>query len=142
MRWTQLTLPVAAIVITGLSHAALAQGAKQPITLDSTGAYEVGGKMISNPKNPAETLSCDHGYVEYFIPAKRRSVGLILWHSSSTKVWENRWDGGEGFKSIFLRRGYQVIREQTVLRQGIPLLNYLMEKTNENRCNHRNKTKF
>ena len=45
-------------------------------------------------------------------------------------------------KTFFLRRGYQVIREQTVLRQGIPLLNYLMEKTNENRCNHRNKTKF
>ena len=57
---------------------------------------------------PARQLSCDHGYVEYFIPAKRRSVGLIMWHSSSTKVWENRWDGGEGYKSIFLRRGYPV----------------------------------
>ena len=49
-----------------------------------------------------------HMYVEYFIPATRRSVGLIMWHSSSTKVWENRWDGGEGYKSIFLRRGYPV----------------------------------
>jgi hypothetical protein len=39
---------------------------------------------------------------------KRRSVGLIMWHSSSTKVWENRWDGGEGYKSIFLRKGYPV----------------------------------
>ena len=45
-------------------------------------------------------------------------------------------------KPFFLRRGYQVIREQTVLRQGIPLLNYLMEKPIENRCNHRNITKF
>ncbi len=31
-----------------------------------------------------------------------------MWHSSSTKVWENRWDGGEGYKSIFLRKGYPV----------------------------------
>ena len=68
----------------------------------------MGGKVVAKPGDPSQTLSCDHGYVEYFIPAKRRSVGLIMWHSSSTKVWENRWDGGEGYKSIFLRRGYPV----------------------------------
>ena len=68
----------------------------------------MGGKVIAKPGDPSQTLSCDHGYVEYFIPAKRRSVGLIMWHSSSTKVWENRWDGGEGYKSIFLRKGYPV----------------------------------
>lgn len=81
---------------------------KPPIVLASTGAYEVGGKVISNPADPTQTLSCDHGYVEYFIPAKKRQVGLIMWHSSSTKVWENRWDGGEGYKSMFLRKGYPV----------------------------------
>lgn len=83
-------------------------GSKPPIILESTGAYEVGGKVIRNPGNPAQTLSCDHGYVEYFIPQNRRQVGLILWHSSSTKVWENRWDGGEGYKSLFLRQRYPV----------------------------------
>jgi hypothetical protein len=31
-----------------------------------------------------------------------------MWHSSSTQVWQNRWDGGEGFKDMFLRRGYPV----------------------------------
>ena len=31
-------------------------------------------------------------------------------------------------KPFFLRRGYRVVKEQTVLRQGIALTNYLMEK--------------
>ena len=106
-------LPLAAaLLFAGLSNAAFAEegrkSPKPPIVLESTGAYEVGGKVIAKPGDPSQTLSCDHGYVEYFIPAKRRSVGLIMWHSSSTKVWENRWDGGEGYKSIFLRQGYPV----------------------------------
>jgi len=110
--WGTSTPLALALLIVGGSTAAYAQGnrspSKPPIVLESTGAYEVGGKVIANPANANETLSCDHGYVEYFIPAKRRQVGLIMWHSSSTKVWENRWDGGEGYKSIFLRRGYPV----------------------------------
>ena len=106
-------LPLAAaLLFAGLSNAAFAEegrkSPKPPIVLESTGAYEVGGKVIAKPGDPSQTHSCDHGYVEYFIPAKRRSVGLIMWHSSSTKVWENRWDGGEGYKSIFLRQGYPV----------------------------------
>lgn len=108
--WDRVKPLVAALV--GFGAAACTQPgdgtARGPIMLESTGAYEVGGKIIAKPGDPSQTLSCDHGYVEYFIPTKRRTVGLILWHSSSTKVWENRWDGGEGFKSIFLRRGYPV----------------------------------
>lgn len=63
-----------------------------------------------------------------------------LEHTSAGKTFSTH--ASVTAKPFFLRRGYQVIREQTVLRQGIPLLNYLMEKPNENRCNHRNKTKF
>jgi len=101
-----------ALLLAAAGGGAAGQGARAPakptIVLDATGAYEVGGKVIHNPADPAQTLSCDHGYVEYFIPHHRRKVGLILWHSSSTKVWENRWDGGEGYKSIFLRKRYPV----------------------------------
>lgn len=99
-------------LIAAMSHTAFSQtartAAQPPLVLDSMGAFEVGGKVISNPNDANQTLSCDHGYVEYFIPAKKRQVGLIMWHSSSTKVWENRWDGGEGYKSIFLRQRYPV----------------------------------
>ena len=86
--------------------AATAQSQQQaPIVLAREGAFEAGGKVISGDKG---TLSCDHGYVEYQIPVDARSVALFLWHSSSAKVWQNRWDGGEGFQSIFLRRGFPV----------------------------------
>lgn len=111
-RTASVALFLAAILVGACTTATLdektAATARLPIVLESTGAFEVGGKTISNPADPKQTLSCDHGYVEYFIPAKRRTTGLILWHSSSTKVWENRWDGGEGYKSIFLRKRYPV----------------------------------
>jgi hypothetical protein len=99
---------LAAIVLAGVTQAgaAAAQSQQQaPIVLAREGAFEAGGKVISGDKG---TLSCDHGYVEYQIPVDARSVALFLWHSSSAKVWQNRWDGGEGFQSIFLRRGFPV----------------------------------
>jgi uncharacterized Zn-binding protein involved in type VI secretion len=52
-----------ALLFAGLSHAALAEEArkpqKPPIILESTGAYEVGGKVIAKPGDPSQTLSCD-----------------------------------------------------------------------------------
>jgi hypothetical protein len=83
-------------------------GGKQPIMLDRSGGFAVGGKVIADPANPNRTLSCDHGYVEYFIPWKPRETSLVMWHSSSSQGWQNRWDGGEGYKDKFLRRDYPV----------------------------------
>lgn len=78
----------------------------------------MGGKIINSPSFPnftfpnftlpKSTLSCDHGYMEYFIPWRPRQTSIVMWHSSSTQVWQNRWDGGEGFKDKFLRRRYPV----------------------------------
>jgi hypothetical protein len=99
---------VMAVAMSGGASAQSDRDRKDPIVLDKTGGFEAGGKVITNPNNPAQTLSCDHGYMEYFIPANARTANLVMWHSSSTQVWENRWDGGEGFKSMFLRRGYPV----------------------------------
>lgn len=45
----------------------------KPISLDRTGGFQIGGKIISDPTNPNMTLSCDHGYMEYFIPSRRRA---------------------------------------------------------------------
>jgi hypothetical protein len=79
-----------------------------PIILRSSGGFLVGGRVVTDPKNAANHLSCDHGYVEYFLPEHPRVTSLVMWHSSSTQVWQNRWDGGEGFKDMFLRQGYPV----------------------------------
>ena len=81
---------------------------KPPIVLSETGGFVIGGKVVANPRDATQHLSCDHGYMEYFLPVKPRRASLVMWHSSSTQVWQNRWDGGEGFKDMFLRRGYPV----------------------------------
>ena len=81
---------------------------KGPITLEKSGGFNIGGKVIESPVFPNQTLTCDHGYMEYFIPWTPRKTSLVMWHSSSTQTWQNRWDGGEGFKDMFLRRDYPV----------------------------------
>ncbi|KAI0160398.1 hypothetical protein GGR57DRAFT_520542 [Xylariaceae sp. FL1272] len=86
----------------------LSQSPKTPIVLDSSGGFNVAGKVIKSPFNPSMTLSCDHGYMEYFIPWTPRKTSLVMWHSSSTQTWQNRFDGGEGYKDMFLRRDYPV----------------------------------
>jgi len=75
------------------------------IMIERQGAFAVGGTVLGEP---ARSLHCDHGVVEYQIPPNPRAVNLLMWHSASAVAWQNRWDGGEGFQSIFLRRGFPV----------------------------------
>lgn len=108
-----LRLAIAALMLVGAaSGGAWAQSnantAKPPILIGEMGSFRAGGKVLTDPANPNKTLSCDHGHVDYLIPHQPRAVSLFMWHSSSTAVWQNRWDGGEGYQSIFLRRGYPV----------------------------------
>ena len=106
-----LTGAVAALAgMTTLNPAAAQSSAKAaqsssptPIMLARQGSFEAGGRII---RDGAKSQSCDHGHVEYQIPVNARALPLFLWHSSSAAVWQRRWDGGEGFQSIFLRRGF------------------------------------
>ncbi len=104
--------PLAALMlVASTGGAALAHqdnSKPKPIVLEETGGFVIGGKVITSPTNPNRTLSCDHGYVEYFIPDKARETSLVMWHSSSAQVWQNRYDGGEGYKDMWLRRDYPV----------------------------------
>jgi hypothetical protein len=76
------------------------------IAIETQGAYAIGGTVVGDPLT--SSLHCDHGVVEYQIPPNARSVNLLMWHSASAVAWQNRWDGGEGFQSIFVRRGFPV----------------------------------
>jgi hypothetical protein len=87
-----------------------AQDRQDPIVLAKSGGFVIGGKVLENPKDPGQHLSCDHGYVEYFLPATPRKTSLVMWHNSSTQVWQNRWDGGEGFKDMALMRDSKAAR--------------------------------
>jgi hypothetical protein len=81
---------------------------KDPIVLEKSGGFIIGGehRHIANTQADYTTLSCDHGYVEYFLPVNPRKTSIVLWHSSSAQVWQNRWDGGEGYKDKMLRADY------------------------------------
>jgi hypothetical protein len=54
--WDQLEPLAAALLFAALSNTAFAQGdrgpSKPPIILESTGAYEVGGKILTSPMIP------------------------------------------------------------------------------------------
>jgi hypothetical protein len=84
------------------------QEATAPLTIQKQGSFAVGGKVLSDGSPDANSLHCDHGYVDYQIPVNSRRFNLVMWHSASATAWLNRWDGGEGFQSIFLRRGFPV----------------------------------
>jgi len=81
---------------------------KPPILLNRSGGFKIGGKVIQSPVSSTQTLHCDHGYIEYFVPQRPRRTSIVMWHSASTQAFQNRWDGGEGFKDLYLRRNYPV----------------------------------
>jgi hypothetical protein len=82
------------------------QGASAPIMIQKQGSFAAGGTILGDPN--AQSLHCDHGYVDYQIPVNPRRINLVMWHSAAATAFLNRWDGGEGYQSIFLRRGFPV----------------------------------
>lgn len=100
-----LVAGVTAVLAAGYV-AAQRQSTVAPITIQKQGSFAVGGQILGDAG--ARSLHCDHGYVDYQVPVNPRRINLVMWHSASATAWLNRWDGGEGFQSIFLRRGYPV----------------------------------
>ncbi len=76
------------------------------LVIEKQGSFSVGGTILGDALTSSQ--HCDHGYVDYQIPPSPREINLLMWHSASASGWQNRWDGGEGFQSIFLRRDYPV----------------------------------
>ena len=99
-----------------------------PLVIQKQDSFAVGGTTVNAPGvfdpikhgafNPAaqesagQTLRADHAYVFYQVPARARSLPLVIWHEfgQSAKTWETTPDGREGFQTIFLRRNYSVYR--------------------------------
>jgi len=99
----------ALLSVAALAPARAADGAgaaPAPILIERQGSFQAGGKVIGDAAQG--TLHCDHGFVEFQVPPHARKTALFLWHSSSVHVWQQRWDGGEGYQSLLLRRGYPV----------------------------------
>jgi hypothetical protein len=54
------------------------------------------------------SLHCDHGHVDWQTPQNPREFPLLMVHASSKRTWLTTWDGKEGFRDIFVRRGFSV----------------------------------
>lgn len=97
-----------------------------PLIIQEQGSFAVDGSVITAPGNfdpirqgaynptsldpKGQTLHGDHAYVSYQIPVKARQLPLVFWHGhgQTAKTWETTPDGREGFRTIFLRRGFSV----------------------------------
>jgi pimeloyl-ACP methyl ester carboxylesterase len=57
-----------------------------------------------------QTLHADHARVTYQVPADPRPLPLLFWHGwwVDSSCWDTTPDGREGFRTIFLRRGFPV----------------------------------
>lgn len=106
IRWGRTAIGALTVCLAFAGSALAAPAERSPIMIDREGSFAVAGQVSGDSANAS--LSCDHGFVEYQIPVRPRAVSLFMWHSSSVAVWQNRWDGGEGYQSLFLRRGYPV----------------------------------
>ena len=95
-------LAVAAIVAAACSTIVLTQS----LTITEQGGRPFGGRVMGEAATGS--LHCDHGYVEWQIPANPRRTPIVMVHASSTKTWDTTFDGRDGFRNIFLRRGYRV----------------------------------
>jgi pimeloyl-ACP methyl ester carboxylesterase len=96
--------------------------ADKPFLVARQGSFFVGGVKVQAPGvlDPFTTnaSASDHGqiyhydrlYAEYQIPPTARRYPLILIHGGggTGKVWDTTPDGREGYKTIFLRRGFSV----------------------------------
>jgi len=97
---------LAAVVVAGCGSSAAGDGPDATaLVIERQGAFAIGGTVLGDASS---SLHCDHGVVEYQIPVEPRAVNLLMWHSASAVAWQNRWDGGEGFQSIFVRRAFPV----------------------------------
>ena len=80
----------------------------KPIILKTMGSLYFGGTVTK--LDNGETFHGDHGYAQYFIPAKSRNYPLIMWHGigQSGRSYESTPDGREGFMAILPRRDWPV----------------------------------
>ncbi len=78
----------------------------RPIVLASQGSFAFGGTVVTGADG--NTFRGDHGYAQFQIPGDARTYPLVMWHGGGQfgKTWETTPDGRDGYRNIFLRRGF------------------------------------
>jgi pimeloyl-ACP methyl ester carboxylesterase len=95
---------------------------KAPLVIKEQGSFFVGGVKVQapgtlDPFTPVASASddgqiyhYDRLYAEYQIPRNPRKYNIILIHGGggTGKVWDTTPNGDEGYKTLWLRRGFPV----------------------------------
>jgi hypothetical protein len=111
-----LGLAVAASGVPALANDGF-QPQQPPLVIQQEGSFMAGGTVVTtpgvfvpmNPTSAGQTLSGDHTYVQFQIPAGRpKENSALMWGSFVGNSWETTPDGRDGFKQIFLRQGWPV----------------------------------
>lgn len=110
---SRFSIAALSLTLLGITAASAA-----PLVIEEQGSFAAGGKMIEasaaydpyHPNAEGQTLHGDHAYASYQIPVDARENSLVFLHGAGqfSKTWDTTPDGREGFKTIFLRRGFPV----------------------------------
>jgi hypothetical protein len=126
------------IMVLALSLAAGSACAqsKEPILLREMGSFHIGGRVIEITGQPIKEVMFTPGgvpakmdpngkyqveqmYVQYFLPQNRRGkLPLLLWHGGGLTgvTYETKPDGGEGWLTYFIRKGWDTYISDAVER--------------------------
>jgi hypothetical protein len=116
---------VVALLTTFAVSPAFAQ-TKEPIALRDMGSFHVGGRHIEIKGQPVKevvftpggvpakidpngTYQVEQMYAQYFLPQSRKGkLPLLLWHGGGLTgvTYETKPDGGEGWLTYFIRKGW------------------------------------
>ena len=105
----------AAALFTAFAASAFAM---KPVTVAEQGSFAAGGTVVEaktaydpyHPQAQGQTLHGDHAFVTYQVPEHRRALGLVMLHGAGqfSKTWDTTPDGRDGYRNLFLEKGYPV----------------------------------
>ena len=122
--------------IIALALLVLAGCSRSEIALRDMGSFHLGGREVEISGKPVKEIGLAPGgvpatidpngryivesmYVQYFLPAKPRgAVPLLMWHGGGLTgvTYETKPDGGEGWLTWFLKKGWDVYNSDAVER--------------------------
>jgi hypothetical protein len=126
------------VIVSALSLAAASAFAqtKEPIGLRDIGSFHVGGRVIDITGQPIKEVVFTPGgvpakvdpngryqveqmYVQYFLPQNRKGrLPLLLWRGGGLTgvTYETKPDGGDGWLTYFIRKGWDTYISDAVER--------------------------
>ena len=124
------------VLALGLAASSALAQSKEPIQLRDMGSFHVGGRIIEITGQPIKEVVFTPGgvpakmdpngkyqveqmYVQYFLPqTSKGKLPLLLWHGGGLTgvTYETKPDGGEGWLTYFIRKGWDTYISDAVER--------------------------